>query len=547
MFGLMMRLRLLSGRNTAREMWRRNPLLSVAVSLLGTALFGAVYVGFLLFFGIANRINVLSETTYQVFYFLFLFLLAGAVPFVSATLLQSSDYALLYSSPVPPRAIVAAKLLDATVVNSLQFSILGVPAIVACAGAVGLPLWGWALVPVLVALFVLLPALLTAFGLLLALALLGMRRLRGAITLVNALTGAIVCLTIVTEIGHQGLGRHGFGQILSGQASGIMEPSATAHLAPSAWFSTFLLALSEGRGGEALRSGAIILLAVGGLFVGCVLLGSRLLSAANVAEENEGGSFHGAEKTTRTGWRWFFSSPVVALLRKDFTYLRRDSVLPAQLGMPLILFCIPFVLATQNREFRSTDELYPIAVMMTGVIVFMQTSILSLSSIGIESRAFWILRVSPNSGGAMLTAKFWMSTLFCGGVGIVLTLMTGLLLRLSLVAVLVQLGFVVLCTAGLCGLGVGLSAALPRFIYENPAHRVSAWALILGFFTTTGYLLATGGIFGLAYLFVTQTEFFAPFVVFSAAALLFLVLTVCAIFIPLRIGARRLERYPWEH
>lgn len=547
MFGLMMRLRLLSGRNMAREMWRRSPLVTIAVSMLGTALFGAVYLGFLLFFGIAERMNILGETAYQIFYFLFLFLLAGAVPFVSATLLQSSDYALLYASPLPPRAIVAAKLLDATVVNSLQFAVLGVPAIVACAYALGLPWWAWILAPLLVTLFVLLPALLTALALLLALGLLGMRRLRGAITLVNALTGAIVCLTIVTEIGHQGLGRHGLGQILSGQTPNLMQTSVTAHITPSAWFATLLLGLSSGDTKGALRAGMEIVLAVGGLFGLCTLLGSRLLSAANVAEENEGGAIQETDTGGRGGWRRLFSAPVVALLRKDFKYLRRDNVLPAQLGMPMILFCIPFVLATQNREFRSIDELYPITVLMTGVILFMQTSILSLSSIGIESRAFWILRVAPNSGATMLKAKFWMSTLFCGGIGGILTLLTGLALRMPIVVTLVQLALVVACTAGLCGLGVGLSAALPRFVYENPAHRVSAWALILGFFTTTGYLLLTGTIFGVAYFVTTQTALFAPGLVFAVATLLYLVLTAVAIFLPLGIGARRLEKFQWEH
>ena len=546
MFGLMMRLRLMSGRNMVREMWRRNPLLSVAISLFSTALFGAVFVGFVLFFGIAERMNILGETAYQVFYFLFLFLLAGAVPFVSATLLQASDYALLYSSPLPPRAIVAAKLLDATVVNSLQFAILGVPAIFACAWAIGMPWWAWILVPLLVMLFVLLPALLTASGLLLALGLMGMRRLRGAITLVNAVTGAIVCLTIVTEIGHQGLGRHGFGQILNGQTAGLMEPSIVAHITPSAWFAALLLALHSGNVGEMLRVGTEILLAVGGLFGLCIVLGGRLLSAANVAEENEGGVFQENESVGGLA-RQLFSAPVVALMRKDFKYLRRDSVLPAQLGMPMILFCIPFVLATQNREFRSIDELYPITVMMTGVILFMQTSILSLSSIGIEGKAFWMLRISPNSGVTMLTAKFWMSTLFCATVGASLTLITGILLRMSVLTTLFQLALVVLCTAGLCGLGVGLSAALPRFIYENPAHRVSAWALILGFFTTTGYLLLTGSLFGGAYLLVSQGDLFRPAVVFGIATLLFLILTGVVILVPLWVGARRLERFAWEH
>lgn len=546
MFGLMIKLRLMSGRNIALDMWRRSPLMSVAVSLMSVALFGAVYVGFLFFFSIAEKMGVLGETAYQIFYFLFLFLLAGAVPFVSATLLQSSDYALLYSSPLPPRAIVATKLLDATVVNSLQFAILGVPAIVACAGAVGLPWWGWLLVPLLVLLFVLLPALLTALGLLLALAIMGMRRLRGAITLANAITGSIVCLTIVTEIGHQGLGRHGFAQMLSGQAPGMMETSPVAHMTPSAWFATLVLGLSAGKFDSVLWPSLAILMAVFGLFGICIALGSRLLSAANVAEENDGGAHR--EKETDGGLlRRIFSAPVIALMRKDFKYLRRDSVLPAQLGMPLILFCIPFVLATQNREFRNPEELYPITVMMIGVIVFMQTSILSLSSIGIEGRGFWMLRAAPNSGATMLAAKFWMSTLFCGVIGASLTFLSGLLLWRPLWMTLVQLALVLLSVAGLCGLGVGLSAALPRFVYENPAHRVSAWALILGFFTTTGYLLLSGTIFGLAYFLVIQGNLFPPVPVFAIATGLYLALTIVSILVPMGVGAKRLERFPWEH
>src|SRR5215468_2361041 len=122
MFPLLMKIRFQSACNVARDTLRRHPLLAAGLIFLGIGSFGAVFAGFLLFFGAAahlhsEHLNILQETVYQIFYFLFL--LAGAVPFVASTLLHSSDYSLLFAAPVPPRTVIASKLLEATVTNSL--------------------------------------------------------------------------------------------------------------------------------------------------------------------------------------------------------------------------------------------------------------------------------------------------------------------------------------------------------------------------------------------------------------------------------------------
>ena len=54
------------------------------------------------------------------------------------------------------------------------------------------------------------------------------------------------------------------------------------------------------------------------------------------------------------------------------------------------------------------------------------------------------------------------------------------------------------------GVGVGLAGLFPRFIYENPAHRASMWALTLGFVFATAYLIVGGLIAVLAYLGITR-------------------------------------------
>lgn len=550
MFSLLMRVRLLSGLNVARDTLRRHPLFAVGLILLGSGLFFGMTIGFWLFFQFAQNLHVFQETTYQIFYFLFLFLLAGAVPFVASTLLHSADYALLFVSPAPPRAVIAAKLLDATVTNSLQFTVLGIPAIVACAVVAGLPLPGWLLVPLLIALFVLLPALITALALLIALAALGMRRLRAAIAILNAVMAITVCITIVLEAGHLPVKPGNLSASITSLPSTLPLASPTAHASPSGWFAAALLALAQGQMSVLALELAKIALVVGGMYAACMLLGGRLLSAASVAEENDSGGNAGLVTHPDEGrfWRRLFSPPVAALIYKDFKYLHRDSVLLSQLAMPLILFCVPFLLALQDSSLQLREEMFPFATAMVGVIMFMQTSILSLSSIGLESQGFWMVLISPNTGRALLWAKFIMSTVVSAGIGVTLTLLSGLVFGMPPFVILIQLTFVLLCSAGLCGLGVGISAALPRFIYENPAHRVSAWALILGFFSTIGYLMTSAVIFGLAW-FLTMNLEYSPqtLLIWGVSLVLYLILTAYAIFFPIAVGARRIERYQWEH
>ena len=540
MFPLLIKIRLMSARNIVIDSLRRQSLLTLALAILGVGLFAAVYFAFYVFFRYSERLGVFDEIIYQVFYFLFLFLLAGAAPFVAATLLQSADYALLFNAPVPPRAVIAAKLLDATVTNSVQFSILGLPAIAACAAALNLSAVGWlALIPLTI-LFVLLPALVTALGLLLLLALFGIRRLRAAIAALNAVMALVVCATIVLEAAH--LPRPGALRLVLTPA-----PSPAAHAAPSAWFARVLIDFAGN--GNSILSGiagmTAITLGIGILYGICVLLGARLLSAANVAEEES--ATVGANVRRSRIRRWLFSAPVAALIAKDFKYMRRDSILLSQLGMPMILFCVPFLLAFQDARFRLRDELLPSASMMIGIILFMQTSILSLSSIGLEGRSFWILLTAPNGAGRILLAKWVMSSALTGGIGVGLTIFSGVIFRATFVYIAFQSGLIVCCAAALCGMGVGISAALPRFLYENPAHRVSGWALILGFFATMGYLTLTGVLaFGAFYAQIDATWMQYKPIIWTFLALLYLSMTLVSIVVPIAVGARRLAEYEWE-
>jgi ABC-2 type transport system permease protein len=548
MFRLLLRARRLAAQNVIKQTWRQRPLAALAMSVAGIGLFVAMYGGFLFFFGFAARLGVYSETVYQAFYYLFLLLLAGAVPFVASTLLQSSDYNLLFAAPIPPRVVVAARLLDATVTNSLQFLVLGVPAIVACATAAELPIIAWPLVVLLIVLFVLLPALLTALALLLSLACFGVGRVRSAITLVNVLMGIGVCITFVLEAHNLPLKLLNGGGGLNAFAPSFNATSHAAHLSPSHWFADALLSLHRHVSVTAVLAtfGPLILLIVA-LFAVCIWLGGLLLSMSNLTEESGGG--HMAPPTPYPQrWRALFNVPLGGMIAKDLRFIWRDSMLMSQLAVPLILFAVPFLVSLQNHGLDPATELYPFSAAIIAFILYMQTSILSLSLLGMESQGFWVVLSSPNTRRSFLWAKWMVSTLASGGVAILLTLFAGIVFRAPSTLLAAQIALVIGSAAALSALGIGISAIFPRFLHDNPAMRVSTWALIVGFFASTGYVLATGAIFGLAYFFATNQELaIHSGLIWRSALGLYLVLTLVAIALPLMLGTLRIEQYEWEH
>jgi ABC-2 type transport system permease protein len=545
MFVLLVKMRIQSLWNVAIYTANRHKLVAAGLTLFGILLFIGVFYGFRLFLTLFQGPGGMETLIYEVFFFLFLFLLAGAVPFVASTLLHSHDYLLLSAAPVRPRTIVAAKLLDATVTNSLQFTVIGVPAIVACGSALHLNLIGWGVLSLVVALFVLLPALITAFLLLVALAAFGMRRVRGAITAVNALMALGVCLTIVVQTSQLQLNRGIHGLLANARAA-----SPSAMYGPSGWFADCLIAISQGDLWWSLRNLVGLTALVTLLYAACMALGGRMLSAETLAIDQEGGEVVavGEMRAHRTGILALFSSPVAALIAKDMRYLMRDSVLLSQLGMPVILFFVPFVLAFQEsfQSLGSPMELYPFAAAMVGIIVFMQTSILSLSSIGLESRSFWLILSSPNGGITLVWAKFIMSALVSAGVGLTLSLISAIIFRAPVWLLGAQCVVVVSSAVALCGMGVGISAALPRFVYENPAHRVSAWALIIGFFVTMAYVLLIGVLISATWALAGQSAELAP-VFYALGLLLLLIITLFSAILPMAIGAKRIGVYQWEH
>ncbi|MDE2126297.1 MAG: hypothetical protein KGJ62_06890 [Armatimonadetes bacterium] len=546
MLFVLLRQRFLSARNVVIEAFRQRPAVAGLIAIAGAVVFGTVLLGFTYFFDVASQVHQLDEAVRQVFFFLFLFLIAGSVPFVASALLFAKDYTLLFASPAHPRSLIAARLLDAAVANAVQFLALGLPAMVAATYVSHNSAAGWALLPVIVSAYVLLPACITAVLLCALIAVIGSRRLRACIGILNAILAISVCFTMVAEAQQFPAAALARGEGLTTASAAPDYHSAMASKAPSALFADAVLASGSGGDPSTLwisLARALSLVLVIGLLA--VFLGARTISPEALVDQEARVTGALAGRTGRQPRR---RSVLGALIGKDVMLSSRDAILKSQLAMPMILYLVPFPVAARARPGLPHGALLPFLLAMTAVVVFMQTSILSLTSLGLEGQSFWLLLAAPIRASMVVRSKVLLSTAVTGGAGLALCGITTAVCPGSTHTVAVAAVFIAVAASTLCCLGVGLSAMMPRFAYENPAHRVSAWALILGFLGSSGYLLISGVLFGTAWFVATSPAFRdVTGWVYAGAVLVFCAMTVTLAAMPVVLGSRRLNGYEWNH
>jgi hypothetical protein len=234
---------------------------------------------------------------------------------------------------------------------------------------------------------------------------------------------------------------------------------------------------------------------------------------------------------------------VRGVVLKDFRYIARDLTLLAQLGVPLILYGVPFVLAPQASQAGvGRSELLGLAAFSVGVIAYMMCSILGLSSIGLEGRAFWLLKAAPLRARQLIAAKWWMAFLPTTLLTLALCLSACLVFGAEPWVLLLSLSAIPLGCGTLCGIEVGLSGIFPRFLFDNPAHRASVAALGWGFFLATAYALtALVPLVALVFGVMNGPLWLAP-----VSGTVFIAFSLACGYLPLRLAARHLESYPWE-
>jgi hypothetical protein len=544
---LLVRLRIRSGWNAARFASPVNRRVGTALSAGSALLFGVILLAFHSFLtqteGTAGP-DALAELIQRTVLYLFLFLLAGGVPFVSSTLLATGDLALLAAAPVRPSAIAAARLLDAVIVSSGQLFVIGIPLLAAAGWALNLSIVGWAVFTVETILLLALPVFLVGALLLLLVRLLGVRRVRTVVAVTSTILSVALCLLMVREVS-QGVTAAAKVSSHGGCASRNSSSTLPAWM-PSTWVGDSLLALGSKTPGRAAEPFALLFGVTVALGTICIVLGGPVLVGERLLEGDISGT-RGMEKQSSLDRMLRFlplSQPTRALAGKDIRYVMRDLVLLSQIGIPVILFFVPFVIGGQ-RGSSGREELLLLMAGVIGTIVYMETSILSLSSVGLEGRAFWLVLCAPVSSALFVRAKWFFA----------LAAALALCSPLVVIACLYYaapwlwtvgglLGLAVACFS-LCGLGVGIAGLFPRFVYDNPAHRASLSALIWGFVGATAYLMI-GGLLIAGALIGAQQWPEKSGVILAIGIGGFVGLSIMTALVPLVAAERRLNGFVWE-
>lgn len=544
-FALLMGLRLRAYVNGVRFASPPRRLIGGLLAAGGVALFGLILVAFgaLLTVTGAQSVALRDELIGRTVFYLFLFLVAGGIPFVSGVLLSPGDLPLLAGVPIRPASLVAARLVDAVVISSAQFVVIGVPLLVASAWAVRPGVLGWVLFVPLLALFLVLPALLVA-ALLLGLArALGLRRVRFAVAVASAVLSVVMCLLTVSEFSQRA--SHGGRLSLSGAAQEAASLPPPPEWLPSTWMADALIGVGAPAAAPALLPFALLFVATLAALALCGVLGGPVLVGESLLEGDGDGIARRRSPLDALLAALPLSLPTQALIAKDLRYVARDLVLLSQIGVPVILFLVPFVIAGQVSSGTEQGDLLWFAVGIVATIAYMETSILSLSSVGLEGRGFWLVLGAPVSAGALVSAKWLMA--FGTSVAITAPLYVLSCLYFHAAPVYLGVGLVLLLAAcaALCGLGVGLSGLFPRFVYENPAHRASLSALVWGFVGATAYVLLGAGFLGGAAWATLSWPEMRPWFLGGGIGL-FALLSLGVGLLPLLAARARLSRYAWE-
>jgi len=571
MFGILVRARLRMLYNSARHAPPTQKFVVTGLAFL------AMFLIFGIGFGTSVLVRLAQDTNdpnnsgpltssaaalvSKIYEYLFFFLLAGAVPFVATTLFQADDLNLLFTTPIVPRSVVGAKLVDAIVANGTQFMVLGVPVLVGlgCALRLGFVGWMWLVVATLFLLVI--PPTATAAVLLITAKVLGMRRVRVVVMLVSIGLGlAITLLAIVGTNQITSAGRINYQQIRTqlqrsevihrntSKTAVVLTDNAPSWL-PSSWAFEILQDTAGGnsvgkQGGMGLLK---LALCAGVLVPFCLLLGQNVFSSEAFLETTDSSYIKPSSRTTRHPLLRLLPVQLAGMVTKDIKYIKRDTILLGQIGTALILFLVPYLIKSSGGpRDESAQDLYGyLALAMLLLITYMITSVISLTSIGLEGKSGWIVIGGPISRGTLLRSKWLLSFTLSLSIVTILTLVCWASFGWNWSITLIAIGGWISACFALSGLGVGLSGLFPRFIYENPAHRASVWALILGFYFSTGYIVACILIWAVCYLALLRSM--APLHVIQAIGITSCI-AVSALtgIVPVTLAERRLESYEWE-
>src|SRR6266851_5467131 len=482
--------------------------------------------------------------------FISILVLSNVITALSSFFL-AKDLDLLVSSPVDWLRLYLAKLGETLLHSSWMVALMVVPILAAYGvvykGGVLFALYAiLAIVPMLI-----LPAVVGCAVTLVLVNIFPARRTRDLLSII-ALGAAAGVILLFRVIRPEQLARpEGFRNLLDFL---ILLRGPTSPYLPSEWASQAIMGFLQHK----LDPLPLMLLwTTAAAFVTLGALLHRALYAQGFTKAQEG-----AERFIRGGlWRWTVGSllgwlPVAKreFVLKDIKLFFRDTTQWSQ----LILLAVLVVVYLFNIQALPLHRGEPVGFFYVNLVSFLNLGLAGFvlasiaarfifPAVSLEGRQMWLLRSSPLDLRALLWSKYWVGTTPLLVLGMLLTGLTNVLLKVSPFMMAVSMTTMFALTLAISAMALGFGALYPQFETENAAQIPTSFGGLVFMMATIALLGAVIFVMWQAvYTYVRAVYEGQPVVVnagmiswFSVAA----VLCAAATAVPLWVGLRRIERF----
>ncbi|HYC33901.1 MAG TPA: hypothetical protein VEB59_16540, partial [Gemmatimonadales bacterium] len=480
--------------------------------------------------------------------FLTILLMSNIITALS-TFFLAKDLDLLVAAPIGGTRLYLAKLGETIVHSSWMVALLALPILTAY-GMVfsGGPLFPFVAVAAIVP-YLVIPAVAGTIVTVLLVNVFPARRTRELLTLLGLGGLALVALFFRFVRPEQLARPEGFQNFVDYLVA-LRTP--TSPFFPSEWAAemlmNWLLRVSELRPVALLWGSAALALAVG-------LAVHKRLFRLGYSKAQEG-----AERKVRRHMRGPLDEVLKVLppakrefLLKDMRLFFRDNSQWSQLILLAVLVVI-YIFNIRSLPIHSGERIpftlvTIISFLNLGLAGFVLAAVAArfiFPGVSLEGRQMWLLRSSPLDPRAMLWSKYWIGTIPLLLLALAITVLTNWLLQVSEFMMAVSVGTIILYTLAVSALALTFGVFYPQFGTENAAQIPTSFGGVVYMMASLCLLAVVIMIEAVpvtAYLRAWQRGH-DPVVtgeLLAAGAAVVLILGAATI-VPLRLGARRIER-----
>ncbi len=251
----------------------------------------------------------------------------------------------------------------------------------------------------------------------------------------------------------------------------------------------------------------------------------------------------------------FLPGPIKSFTVKEIKTFLRDQTQWTQIFLIaalVVIYVYNFkVLPLEKSPIKTVYLQNLFSFLNMGLALFVLTAVtarFAFPAVSLEREAFWLVKTSPLSIRTFLWIKFYIYYLPLLILTEMLISATNILLEVTPFMMILSTLTVFFVVPGIVAMGIGLGAAYPDFKAENPTQTITSFGGLLFMVACAGYiglvvLIEAGPVYNLFMAGIHNKSIsLSTWIWIIGSFSLVLVLSLLAIFLPMRFGRRRLAQ-----